>query len=162
MASKEIDVIDLVLRDHRDPDTKERMGILKEMMLVLDRDDVWTKIEPVLEFLNIHVTKHFKNEEIMIVLMLRDNKLTDVETHVIHEIIEEHKEILGYFNELIAIAKNYNPSDRTLKEKFVEATHNIFEKLLLHAKKEDEVLYPAARKYMTAQKLADLKVCITK
>jgi hemerythrin-like domain-containing protein len=150
-------VIDIIYQAHHDPNAKENMIILREILPVLDRDDVWNRICPVLEFLNRYIPKHFKNEDMMIALMGKDNIFEDKESQVIHEILKEHQLLLGYFNELTKIAKNYNPFDRTVREKFIKIAQDIFDQLAVHAKKEDEVLYPIARKYMTLEKLVELQ-----
>lgn len=130
---------------------REKTAILKDALTLIDNETLWEKIEDICSFFETHLTIHFRDEEIVMAVAKRYRKLEDKEEKIFDELVKEHKNLLQRYEKLISLKVSVKSS----KENFVETFNDILEKLLEHAGKEDNMLYPMLQKYMDKNQIEE-------
>ncbi|MGA2091309.1 MAG: hemerythrin domain-containing protein [Endomicrobiales bacterium] len=139
-------ILSLLYKTH---DTmREQHALLQEAVMLLDTENVWEKIDDIFSFFTIHLTTHFKKEEIVMDVAAHARPLDDRETAVFNEVFREHVEISLLYERLKTLKNAATACDKESKENYIATFNDVVEQLIKHAQKEDRILYPLLDKRM--------------
>lgn len=124
---------------------REKIVFWRGLLPILDRDNVWSDVKSIMDFLNNEVVAHFKIEETLITTAKKNPKNTAGELKIMEEILEEHILIGQNLKELNEIYRKFNSFDKDIRESFIETSHKIIDMIVKHAEKEDKDFFPALR-----------------
>jgi hemerythrin-like domain-containing protein len=135
-----------------------KLHALEEALPVINNSIEWERVNEIIAFFTGHLQEHFEMEENLIsILRMNNHECSNDELQLLDEILQEHKMLTANFNQLSIVAEAYAGSnDRGIREIFTALTCDIIDKLLAHAGKEDQVLYPLARKIVSVEQLLEI------
>jgi len=136
-------VLDVVYNTHGEG--KEKIIFLKDFILKHDGIDFCESIQETLEFFYKHIPLHFAYEEVVINVLLRNNKLTKDELSYTDRIMQEHISLRKNFEKLKEMsAKIGKGATKEQREDFLCMVNETVEALIKHAEYEDQYFYPSA------------------
>jgi len=99
------------------------------------------------QFSDEYIVEHFRfEEEEIFPVILR--KGTPEERAFIEELQDDHQQILASLEEFKGTVSLYEPQpSREQVRKIINASEAVISEILVHARKEDERLFPALKKY---------------
>lgn len=151
-----MDVIEKLIAGHRE--TKEEVDLLDKLVKMSNSDAfAWDDVFKISEFFEKEVKEHFRLEEVVLFPVMK-NILHGSEQNILTEITDEHKPILGKFDNFKKMAERHKKiSSKNSREDFVSSSRAIIDSLIPHAKKEDVKLFPLVRKYFRAENYKQLE-----
>jgi hemerythrin-like domain-containing protein len=138
-------------------EVKNRLTVMRAMISGLASMSDWEKRNDMCAYFIDDLDAHFRNEELMMGIIKRDNKLEEKHLSYIDSVIREHKELRELFSGLKRKLQLISADNREEREAFAAKTDEIVDRLLAHAEKEDAVLIPLAEELLTDETLRELE-----
>jgi len=159
MNNKKKNVLGIIYQTHHQE--KERMILIEDILSKFSDDTSLDSLEMILDFFNKHIPVHFACEETMI-HALDDCRLTPDERDITSMILREHEDLRGKFDKIKSLIMKIKGGDKNLRDGLIEAVNEAMNLLTIHAKKEDDLLYPLAQKKLTEAQKQDIDKKVSK
>lgn len=120
----------------------EEIELLKSILPCLHDKDACTNIRKATNFFKDNIVPHFDDEEPLfkVALIIGDMKIKEIVRNLQHE----HISMLSIWDKIngLVLKHGYSFSDEKTKEEFAILVNRMLEFIILHARKEDEELFP--------------------
>lgn len=121
----------------------EEIDILKKSLPYLYEDESFNDVKKVIKFFEEDITMHFKAEEdylFPVALVIGDLKIKKI----VRDLQKEHIDVFSEMDKIkdIVIKPGFSFKDKEVRDEFVRISKNALEKIIIHARKEDNELFP--------------------
>ena len=121
----------------------EEIDILKKSLPYLYEDKSFNDVKKVIQFFEEDIAMHFKEEEgylFPVALVIGDLKIKKI----VRDLQKEHIDIFSEMDKIkeIVIKLGFSFKDKEVRDEFVRISKNALEKIIIHARKEDDELFP--------------------
>jgi hemerythrin-like domain-containing protein len=151
-----MDVIESLIAGHRE--VAERKDVMQKLARNINDDAFfWDDAFKVVRFFNVEVKKHFQIEEKVLFPAMK--RICPPEhCGIIEEIEAEHAPILEQVDKLEKIAEKHSASPgKQTREELAGTAGKIMEMTILHAHKEDTILFPLIKKWFKSENYEELE-----
>ena len=138
-------------------ETSERISFMKEILFKLSPKNVWDEKGNMLVYFHKELDNHFRNEELLIDILMRDTKLLPDERKLLNNIIQEHKYLAANFDRAEKLAKIMDQYDNSVKEKYIKTIDLTMRVMHAHAEKENKLFFPMAKKILSDKQYIELR-----
>ena len=119
------------------------IDILKKSLSYFHEDESFNDVKKVIHFFEEDIAMHFKEEEdylFPVALMIGDLKIKKI----VRDLQKEHIDIFSEMDKIkeIVIKPGFSFKDKEVRDEFVRISKNALEKIIIHARKEDDELFP--------------------
>ncbi|MCI5125653.1 MAG: hemerythrin domain-containing protein [Candidatus Electrothrix sp. AR5] len=138
----------LIREAHEHGKILESMVFFEKFLKAITSEDAENYTERLHQFSDEYIVQHFKFEEQELFPVIHQ-KGSSGEREFIEELREDHEQILvslAKFKEIISLYDPQPPTTEQVK-KIIKASEAVISQILVHARKEDEKLFPALKKY---------------
>lgn len=125
----------------------EAMAFFENFLKAITSDDVEDYLSRLHQFSDEYIVEHFKFEEQEIFPLILQQG-SSAEKAFIRELQEDHRQILASLAEFIKVISSYRDQpDKEEVKNIIKSSETVVSQVILHARKEDENLFPALKKY---------------
>jgi len=134
-------VMDQVKKKH--DEFSEELALLQKALPYIYEDKSFDDARKVMEFLEENIAEHFQIEEhqlFSVALVIGDLMIKKL----VRELQKEHIDMLGEMDMIkeIILKLGFDIKRKEVRDEFVRISKNILDMIILHARKEDEQLFP--------------------
>jgi hemerythrin-like domain-containing protein len=132
---------------HEHDQIVEAMAFFENFLKTITSDDVDHYLARLHQFSDEYIVEHFRFEEQEIFPLILQQGSPE-ERAFIRELQEDHRKILALLAEFIKVISSYrdHPNKEEVKN-IIKSSETVVSQVIIHARKEDEKLFPALKKY---------------
>jgi hemerythrin-like domain-containing protein len=152
--------LDVVYRTHTEG--KEKALFTRDFVHKFSDENIFSKLQEIIEFFYRHIPVHFKYEEIVIDTLKNNFELDGNEKQLVEKILTEHDLMRNNFEKIKELTVKTKKGIAGMREKLIELVNDTLEILIKHAEIEDKSLFPLINSKLKDEHIEIIKKQIVK